>query len=252
MKTATAMLFSQFVDQGLIRLDDSIATLFPGYPTGSANVSTFRQCLTHTSGLSGHGDWGGARNAHLDNIILNGIDANEPGKTYTYSGTGFDLAAKAMEIVSGKSALRLYHDNLFQPLEIGEVPMSNASSGALHRVAAGGAAQYMANSGSYGDLELVSAETFRQLLPEPLTRRYPGVNEVEGIGMHWMKGLGPRTIGHGSLSSCIFLIDLDRDLVVVQIRRQAGPGFAEWSARFFDGIMRSVYDEEHAMSSVAP
>lgn len=32
-KTVTAILFSQFLDQGLIDLDDSLATVFPDYPT---------------------------------------------------------------------------------------------------------------------------------------------------------------------------------------------------------------------------
>jgi CubicO group peptidase (beta-lactamase class C family) len=252
-KCVTAMLFSQFVDQDLIRLDHSVATVFPDYPKTGGKAPTFRQCLTHTSGLSGHGDWGGSRNPHLENIILNAIDVNRPGQSYNYSGMGFDLTAKAMEIVSGRSFIRLYHDRLFEPLGIGDVPMSNASSGAqftARQLAV--IAQYMANRGSYGELELVSPETFRQLLPEPLGRRYPGIEEIEGIGMHWMKGLGPRTIGHGSLSSTIFLVDLDRDLVVVQLRRAGGPEFAEWSSRFFKVVLDAVDDRpERSASSSA-
>jgi CubicO group peptidase (beta-lactamase class C family) len=159
-----------------------------------------------------------------------------------------------MEIVSGRSVMRLYHDHLYEPLGIGDVPMSNASSGAQFTAwQLAVLAQYMANHGSYGDLELVSLETFRQLLPEPLSRRYPGIDEVEGIGMHWMKGLGSRTIGHGSLSSTIFLVDLDHDLIVVQLRRQAGPGFNEWSAKFFQAVLAAVDDgHERATSSAEP
>jgi hypothetical protein len=50
-------------------------------------------------------------------------------------------------------------------------------------------------------------------------------------------------VGHGSLSSCIFLADLDNGLVVTQIRKTAGPRFGEWSLKFFqavaDGMIRS-------------
>ena len=251
-KCVTAMLFSQFVDQELIRLDHSVATVFPDYPKTGGKAPTFRQCLTHTSGLRGHGDFGGARNPHLENVILNGIDVNQPGTAYNYSGMGFDLTAKAMEIVSGRSMVRLYHDHLFEPLGIGEVPMTDASAGARFTAwQLGVLAQHMANRGSYGELELVSPATFGQLLPEPLNRRYPGVAEVEGIGMHWMKGLGPRTIGHGSLSSSIFLVDLDRDLVVVQVRRQAGPEFAEWSAKFLREALDVLTDDPLAASGAA-
>ena len=153
-KTVTAILFSQFLDQGLIGLDDSVATVFPDYPQGSPHVPTFRQCLTHMSGLAGHGDWGGVRNPYLENIILNGIDVNEPGKTYQYSGMGFDLTAKAMEIVTGRTAFHLYREHLFQPLGLGDVPMDLASSGARFNARELAVlAQLLVNRGSYGSLE---------------------------------------------------------------------------------------------------
>jgi CubicO group peptidase (beta-lactamase class C family) len=256
-KTVTAILFSQFLDQGLIGLDDPVATVFPDYPRGDARVPTFRQCLTHMSGLSGHGDWGGVRNPHLENIILNAIDVNEPGKAYAYSGMGFDLAAKAMEIVAGEGALHLYREHLYRPLGIGDVPMENASAGARFTARELGIlAQWLANRGSYGGMEFISPRTFEGLLPEPLGRRYPGVKEEEGIGMHWMRQprpgagadstspedliLGARVLGHGSLSSCVFLADLERGLVIVQVRRTAGPRFGEWSPRFFQAIADGV------------
>ena len=263
-KTVTATLFSQFLEQGLIRLDDSLATVLPDYPKNDPHVPTFRQCLTHTSGLSGHGDFGGVRNPHLDNIILNAIDTNEPAKAYLYTGMGFDLVAEAMEIVTGKSALRLFYDHLFQPLQMGDVPMDNASSGAQFTAwQLGILAQYLANRGSYGGLEFVSPETFETLLPEPLGDRYLGIKEVEGIGMHWMKHpkpaasttrpqeliLSPRTIGHGSLSSSMFLIDLERDLVIVQIRRTAGEKFADFSPRFLQLVSDSVVPTDSAGAS---
>ena len=154
-KTVTAILFSRFLDQGLIGLDDSVATLFPDYPRDDAHVPTFRQCLTHMSGLSGHGDWGGVRNPHLENVILNAIDVNEPGKAYAYSGMGFDLTAKAMEIVAGKGALHLYREHLYRPLGMGDVPMENASAGARFTARELGIlAQWLANRGSYGGMEL--------------------------------------------------------------------------------------------------
>jgi CubicO group peptidase (beta-lactamase class C family) len=265
-KTSTAMLFARFVDQGLLRLDDPAAAVFPDYPKCDPHVPTFRQCLTHTSGLTGHGDFGGVRNAHLDNIILNGIDANEPGKKYNYSGMGFDLAAEAMELVSGKSAVRLYAEDLFAPLGIGDVPMENASSGAQFTAwQLGVLAQVLANEGSYGNVWLFSADTFRQLLPQPLGDRYPGIAETEGVGIHWLRHpksgapadsknpndfiFSPRTIGHGSLSSCIFLIDLERDLVVVQVRRQAGLRFGEWSTRFFQTIADTIMESDGAAAA---
>lgn len=256
-KVPTAILFSQFLDQDLISLDDRVSVVFPDYESYAERVPTFRQCFTHVSGLSGHGDWGGCANPHLENVILNGIDVNEPGKQYEYSGMGFDLAMKAMEIVSGKSWRRLYEEYLFRPLGIGDVPMSNASSGARFTARElATLAQWLANHGSYGEMEFVASATFAQLLPEPLSRRYPTISEREGIGNHWMKHLkpgassnstrpddlilSPRTVGHGSLSGCMFLVDLEKDLIVVQVRQQTGPRYAEWSTTFLQAIADAI------------
>ena len=60
--------------------------------------------------------------------MLNGIDVNRPGVHYAYCGLGFELVAKAMEIVTGRSAVRLYDEHLFRPLEFGDAPIGNASS----------------------------------------------------------------------------------------------------------------------------
>jgi CubicO group peptidase (beta-lactamase class C family) len=259
-KTVTAMLFSRFLDQGLLDLDDSVATVFPDYPKGNVHVPTFRQCLTHMSGLSGHGDWGGVRNPYLENIILGGIDANEPGKAYEYSGMGFDLTGKAMEILTGRTALHLYQEGLFQPLGLSDVPMEIASSGARFTAwELGVLAQLLVNRGSYGELEFASPATFARLLPERLEDRYPGVTQEEGIGMHWVlpvragakagstrpKDLifSARTVGHGSFSACIFMADLDNGLIVTQIRKTAGPRYAEWSTKLFQAVAEGVLPE---------
>jgi CubicO group peptidase (beta-lactamase class C family) len=252
-KSVTALLFGQFLDQQLIDLDESLATVFPDYPKNDPHVPTFRQCLNHTSGLSGHGDFGGVRNPHLENVILNAIDVNEPNTRYSYSGNGYELAAKAMEFVAGKSFMRLYDDHLFRPLNFGDVPMGNASSdGQFTAMELAVLAQLVANRGSYGDLEFISPRTFDRLLPEPLHVADRGSVRDEGIGMHWIRRLkrdappdsksaedqlfSSRTVGHGSLSGCIFFIDLDRQIVVTQARRQTGPRHGEWSNRLFQTI----------------
>lgn len=256
-KTVTALLFSRFLDQGLIDLDDSVASVFPDYPKDSPHVPTFRQCFNHTSGLTGHGSFGGFRNPHLENVILNGIDVNEPNVRYAYSGTGYELAAKAMEIVAGKSAVRLYDEYLFRPLTFGDVPIGNASSdGHFTARELGILAQWVANRGSYGKLEFISPDTFARLLPEPLDVPEKGSVIDEGIGLHWVRHtrsgaprhstrredqlFSSRTVGHGSFSGCIFLVDLEQNLVIAQARRRGGPRRGEWSARFYETVADSL------------
>ncbi|MCM2369502.1 serine hydrolase domain-containing protein [Aporhodopirellula aestuarii] len=252
-KTVTAILFSQFLDQGLIDLDDSLAMAFPDYTNDNPHVPTFRQCFTHTSGLSGHGELGDMHTPHLENVVLNGIDVNEPGVGYAYCGLGFELVAKAMEIVAGKSAVRLYDEHLFQPLEFGDVRMGNASSdGEFTAWELGVLAQWMANRGSYGTREFIRPETFEQLLPQPLALADQGNTVEEGIGIHWQRHLKPgappaskrdedllfgrHSLGHGSFSGCIFFVDPDQQLIIVQVRKNSGPRSAEWSSKFFQTV----------------
>jgi len=252
-KTVTAIMFSQFLDQGLIDLDDSLATVFPDYRNHESHTPTFRQCFTHTSGLSGHGELGDMHTAHLENIVLNGIDVNEPGVRYSYCGLGYELVAKAMEIVTGKSAARVYDQHLFRPLGFGDVRMGNASSsGEFTAMELGILAQWMVNQGSYGDRQFIRPETFQRMLPQPLRVADPGYTAEEGIGIHWQRHLKPgaprdsksdedllfskNSLGHGSFSGCIFFVDPDRELVVVQVRKQSGPRSSEWSPKFFQTI----------------
>ena len=252
-KTVTAILFSQFLDQGLIDLDDTLAVAFPDYPEDDSHVPTFRQCFTHTSGLSGHGELGDMHTPHLENIVLNGIDANEPGVKYAYCGLGYELVAKAMEIVAGQSAARLYDEHLFRPLEFGDVRMGNASSGGeFTAMELGVLAQWVANRGSYGPWEFIRPETFEMLLPQPVRVADHGYTAEEGIGIHWQRHLKPgvprgskrdedllfgtHTLGHGSFSGCIFLVDPDQELVVAQVRKRSGPRSAEWPPQFFQTV----------------
>ncbi len=237
-KTVTAMLFARLVDQQLIGLDDPLSSVFPDFPKNDPHVPTFRQCFHHTSGLAGGSDFGGMRNPHLENVVLNGIDVNEPGAKYAYSGMGMEISAKAMELVTGTSGPRLYHLGLFEPLGFGDVVMGNASSdGEFTVMELGTLAQMVSNRGRYGEIQLFSESTFESLLPEPLN--IPGQKDLtEGIGLHWRlrgtQGFSERTVGHGSFSGCIFTIDLDNDLIITQVRRNSGDRHGEWSQRLFE------------------
>jgi CubicO group peptidase (beta-lactamase class C family) len=254
-KTVTGLMFSRFVDQHLIDLDDRLSRAFPDYPRDDPQVPTFRQCLNHTAGLAGHGDFGGMRNPNLENIVLNGIDVNEPGKAHAYSGMGYELAAKAMELVAGQSAARLYHEHLFEPLGFGDVTLGNASSDGhftAYEMAVLG--QWMANRGSYGELEFISPATFERLLPEPL--HVSGAFEEYGVGIHWIRHrrpgaaadsrdpadllFSPRTIGHGSFSGCILNVDLEQQLVIVQVRAKFADADNAWWARYFQTIAQAI------------
>lgn len=254
-KTTTGALFSVFLDQGLVRLDDRISVAFPDFPADSPHTPTFRECFTHTSGLSGHGAWGDGGNVMMDNYFLTCLDTNEPGKVYRYSGMGYDLAAMAMQLLSGKALSRLYHDHLFSPLDMRGASIANANAGADYTALdLAKLAQWMANRGSYGEKQLIAPETFQSLMPEDLNRHYPEVNNVvDGIGMHWMhdhesevrQAGAPswQLLGHGSLTSCVLDVEMTRQIIIVQVRRAAGENYKPWLTTLLRAVADNVVEE---------
>ena len=257
-KTMTAVLFSQFVDQGLIELDWTLDRVFPDYPANQSYVPTFRQLLNHTSGLSGHGEWGGMFNPYLENIVLNGLDVNEPGKKHEYCGLGFELTAKAMEIKTGKCAARIYQEHLFAPLGLQGIIMGNASSdGEFTAMELAVIGQWLANRGSYGEYQFISPKTFEELRPKMTGQ--PTVAGEHGLGLHQIRhrrtgtsknpaepnGLlfSENTFGHGSFSGCILVVDPDQQLVIVQVRKQFHAKDNEYWTRFFQVVADSIKKE---------
>ena len=58
-KLVTGLMFAQFVEQGLIKIDDPVGKFLPDYPVSGDKTITLRHCFTHTTGLYGHEEWGG-------------------------------------------------------------------------------------------------------------------------------------------------------------------------------------------------
>jgi hypothetical protein len=173
-KLLTGLLFAQFVDQGLISIDDPVGNFLPDFPLSGSKTLTMRHLFTHTSGLEGHGTWNGIHNPWLDNIIATMVPYLPIGETYLYNGNGYNLSGKVMEIVSGKSIFRLMRENLFDPLEMNNTVLDEDLAYGCHSTALDMAkiGQLLLNKGSYGNLEFISKQTFEKLLPEPLNKYY--------------------------------------------------------------------------------
>ena len=245
-KSLTGMMFAQFLDQGLIGLDDPVGKYLPDYPLTGDKAVTMRNCLTHTTGLEDDGLWCNAHDAWFDNIIANGLGYLKPGKVYIYNGLDYALAGKVMEVVGGKSVFRLIHEHLFVPLGLQQTRMDDlagSSYSTAHDIAVLG--QLLLNKGAYGNTVCFSPATFEQMLPRKLSEIYPGVQDEYGIGLSWMRSfdakkgkniLGPRTFGHGASSGSVFRIDPDNELVVVLLRNSVGADYDQHLLDFLEAI----------------
>lgn len=122
--TAAALLL--LAQQGKFSLDEPVNKYIPELPD-SARTVTIRQLIHHTSGLR---DWGSVAaiggwprttraytHAHVLDIVSKQRALNyAPGEAYSYTNTGYNLAAILVTRVSGKPFAQFTREALFEPL----------------------------------------------------------------------------------------------------------------------------------------
>ncbi|HJR58927.1 MAG TPA: serine hydrolase domain-containing protein [Vicinamibacterales bacterium] len=122
--TAAAVLL--LAGDGKLALDDAVRKYVPELPDYGLPL-TIRHMLTHTSGLR---DWGEVAaiagwprtsrvhtHAHALDIISRQKALNfPPGTQYSYSNSGYNLAAMIVARVSGKSFAEFSRERIFEPL----------------------------------------------------------------------------------------------------------------------------------------
>ena len=125
-KQFTAAAILQLARDGKLSLDDPVRQYVPELPDYGAPL-LIRHMLNHTSGLR---DWGSVAaiagwprttrvhtHAHVLEIVGHQKALNfAPGTRWSYSNTGFNLAAIIVSRVSGTSFQEFTHERLFAPL----------------------------------------------------------------------------------------------------------------------------------------
>ncbi|MCF7847815.1 MAG: beta-lactamase family protein [Kiritimatiellales bacterium] len=249
-KAISGILAARFLDAGLFALDQPVSAVFTDFAQHPGHIPTFRQCLRHQSGLKGHGSWGGVGNAWFDHVVFNGIETLEQTPTQKYAGDGFDLVGTAMQLLSGETTTRLFHEGYFAPLGLPLMPYEGMGAGArptVFQLAVLG--QIMANEGRYGACEFFSRETFDAILPTA----YEGYENPDpdnklhfyGLGIRWVREdrdeagkplFSRRTIGHGSFSFSVFQVDLENKIVIAQVREKKSQVDAKWYPQFLEAV----------------
>ncbi len=255
-KSISGLLAARFLDADFFALDDPVSSVLPGFSEYPDHVPTFRQCLRHESGLKGHGSWGGAGNVWFDHYVLNGIETLHPGPR-KYAGDGFDLVGAAMQLLTGETVTRLFHHSYLEPLGLPPMLFNQMGSGArptAFELAVLG--QILANGGRYGRYEFFSPKTFAALLPTPygdVEKPDPdNKNHFYGLGIRWVREhkdkdgrplFSQQTVGHGSYSHSVFMVDLERNIVVAQVREKGSKADATWFPQFLEAVSRLTRDD---------
>ena len=247
-KLHAGLLLAQFIDQGLINLDDPAGKYLPDFPTTGDKVITVRQLMNHNTGLDGHGNFGGMNNPFLETDEMIGIEFLHPGLRSLYNGMGIDLTGKIMEVVSGKSIFRLFQENFFTPIGQDNPDIHDLGYGLnctvmdLARVT-----QMMLNKGSYGNTVFFSPETFDKLTPIPANTYSP--NAIKSDDVTWIYGVGmmPATYGtqgykglnHGSATATSMLADMERN-VAICMSRYTPEGHEKYWGNFYNAIADAI------------
>jgi CubicO group peptidase (beta-lactamase class C family) len=122
--TAAAVLL--LARDGKLSIDDPVRKYIPELPDYGVPL-TIRHMLTHTSGLRDWGEvagiagWARTTRAHTHAHVLDIVSRQKalnftPGTAWSYSNTGYNLAAIIVSRVSGKPFAEFSRERIFAPL----------------------------------------------------------------------------------------------------------------------------------------
>jgi CubicO group peptidase (beta-lactamase class C family) len=123
-KPLTAVSILMLQDEGKLNLSDPVEKFIPEFaalktPAGQPAHVTIEQILTHTSGL-GEGDTNAIKAAHtlrdLIPIYLASPMLYEPGDHWRYTQSGINVAARIVEVTSGRSFNDFVTNRILKPL----------------------------------------------------------------------------------------------------------------------------------------
>ncbi|QFG68451.1 serine hydrolase [Ornithinimicrobium pratense] len=266
-KVWTATLVMQLVEEGLLDLDAPVRDVLPELRLADEDVAarvTLRHLLTHTSGIDGDifTDTGRGDDC-LERYVagLAGAAQLHPlGETFSYCNSGFNLAGRVVEKVTGKTWDTVLRERLITPLgltrtgtlpeeallydaalghERGEdqhvqpasvwgIPRSSGPAGLIHarvRDLLEFAAAHLRGGVGVDGTRILGTEQVRAMQEEQV--RLPGRYDLgDSWGLGWIRfdWNGERLIGHdgNTIGQSAFLRVLPRAGVVVALLTNGG------------------------------
>ncbi|MFK4378618.1 D-alanyl-D-alanine carboxypeptidase [Bacillus sp. RC218] len=139
-KTFTATVVLQLAEENSLSLDDSIEKWLPGVIQGNGyddKQITIRQLLNHTSGIAEYTRSKGfnlmdtKKSYRAEELVKMGISMPPdfaPGKSWSYSNTGYVLLGILIETVTGNSYAEEIENRIIEPLELSNTFLPGNSS----------------------------------------------------------------------------------------------------------------------------
>ncbi|PDZ43397.1 serine hydrolase domain-containing protein [Bacillus wiedmannii] len=139
-KTFTVTVVLQLAEENRLNLDDSIEKWLPGVIQGNGyddKQITIRQVLNHTSGIA---EYTRSKSFNLmdtkksyraEELVKMGISMPPdfaPGKSWSYSNTGYVLLGILIETVTGNSYAEEIENRIIEPLELSNTFLPGNSS----------------------------------------------------------------------------------------------------------------------------
>jgi serine-type D-Ala-D-Ala carboxypeptidase/endopeptidase len=149
----STVVLLHLVDAQQLALDTHVSSVLRDWPPDKSAI-TLRMLLAHTSGLAPTARCLDERNTTLDACVREIAQAplrRDPGTAVIYGSTGFQVAGRMAEVVTGKSWAELFREHLTRPLGLRATGFGRTANPRI----AGGA---QTTAGEYGAvLDLVLA-----------------------------------------------------------------------------------------------
>ena len=121
-KQFTAVAILILLEQGKLKLDESITTYLPDYPLADQPF-TIRHLLTHTSGIVSYTDmpeWMSLWRKdftvpELIDLFKDKPKVFAPGEKYAYNNSGYILLGAIIEALSGQTYVEFINTHIFEP-----------------------------------------------------------------------------------------------------------------------------------------
>lgn len=210
-KWLSAALVMTFVDEGKLKLTDTLGKYLPAMTANGKGNITIEQCLSHTTGIKSNGVKENKELLHnvssmdeaVKHIAVQPMEAL-PGEAFAYSSVGLQLAAAVIEKISGKNFETLFAERIAKPCDMANTDFGHKKVPLPAGGAQGTASDYMnflqmiLNKGVYNGRRLLSENSIRLMQENHIAGKK--ILHSPAQANNWGYGLGEWTMEDASFT----------------------------------------------------